>query len=82
MKHKFLVFLFSFIFGIMIGISIPHAIANPMNMNMNAPEVMELQSGTAASGNINWSSMMVNGKKVVVFTAVSDSGCIDIELFW
>ena len=80
MKHKFLVFLFSIIFGIMIGISIPHAIANPMNMN--APEVMELQSGTAAGGNINWSSMMVNGKKVVVFTAVSDSGCIDIELFW
>ena len=82
MKHKFLVFLFSIIFGLMIGISIPHAIANPMNMNMNAPDVMELQSGKISGGNIDWSSMVVNGKKVVVFTAVSDSGCIDIELFW
>ena len=78
MKKQIILLIFGIIFGVMIGISVPHATAKPLN----SPEVMEIQSGKAAGGKINWSTMVVNGKKLTVFSAESDSGCIYIELYW
>lgn len=79
MKSKILICIFSIIFGILIGINVPKADAAQSPMP-NVNEVTELQSGLAAE-NITWTTMSVNGKKVVVFQAKTDQS-VDIELFW
>lgn len=79
MKSKILICIFSIIFGILIGINVPKADAAQSPMP-SVNEVTELQSGQAA-GNLTWTTMSVNGKKVVVFQATTDQS-VDIELFW
>jgi len=79
MKSKILICIFSIIFGILIGINVPKADAAQSPVS-SVNEVTELQSGQAA-GNLTWTTMSVNGKKVVVFQATTDQS-VDIELFW
>lgn len=78
MKNKILVCIFSIIFGIIIGVNIPKAEANP---TPNTTELMEMQSGQMFDSKITWESVVVNGKRLVIFKAENDEN-IDIELFW
>lgn len=78
MKQKILICLFSIIFGILIGISIPNVKATP---TPDVTEIMEVQSGQAMQGAIKYETMVVNGKRVVIFKA-GEGENVDIELFW
>lgn len=78
MKNKILICIFSIIFGIIIGVNIPKAEANAVP---NTTELMEMQSGQAFDSKITWESVVVNGKRLVIFKAENDEN-IDIELFW
>ena len=77
MKNKILICIFSIIFGILIGISIPKAEAT----QPNTTEIMEMQSGQSMNGKFQWETVVVNGKRLVIFSTTEGENT-DLELFW
>ena len=78
MKSKILICIFSIIFVIMICINIPKVEANTAP---DITEIMNVQSGQAMQGAITYETMVVNGKRLVIFKA-GEGDNVDIELFW
>ena len=72
-----MILIFGLFFGIIIGVNIPKAEAT----QPNTTEIMEMQSGQSVNGRFQWETVVVNGKRLVIFST-TDSENTDIELFW
>ena len=77
MKKQLMILIFGLLFGIIIGVNIPKAEAT----QPNTTEIMEMQSGQSMNGKFQWETVVVNGKRLVIFST-TEGESTDLELFW